>query len=74
MTGLLNDLRVDRLVFAHQLDLQNDKVLLVRLGEADLRDHSFLDQRILTQDMTYEWLGWSEFEAAAEALPEQLLS
>ncbi len=74
MTGLLENLRVDRLVYAHQLDLLNDSVLLVRLGDADLRDHSFLDQRILRQGMNHEWLGWSQFEAAAEALPEKVPS
>lgn len=69
---MLNKLTVDSLVCAHQLDLLNDNVLLVQLGESDLRDHSFLDQRILRQDMNYEWIGWSEFKAAAERLPVQV--
>lgn len=72
LTGLLNNLSSDRLVYAHQLNLPNDSVLLVRLGEADLRDHSFLDERILTPQMNFEWLGWSEFETAAKALPEKI--
>ena len=72
MTGLLENLGVDRFVLPHQLDLLNDSVLLVRLGESDLRDHSFLDQRILKQGMDYKWLGWNKFEAAAETLPEKV--
>lgn len=72
MTGLLENLGVDRFVLPHQLDLLNDSVLLIRLGESDLRDHSFLDQRILRQGMDYKWLGWNKFEAAAETLPKKV--
>lgn len=72
MTALLENLTVDRFVFPHQLNLLSDSVLLVRLSEADLRDHSFLDERILRQGMNYEWLDWSKFAAAAEALPEKV--
>ena len=72
MTGLLEALTLDRLVFPHQLDLLSDSVLLVRLSEADLRDHSFLDKRILRQGMDYKWLGWGEFETAADALPKKV--
>lgn len=72
MTGLLQKLGTGRFVFPHQLDLMNDSVLLVRLNDADLRDHSFLDQRILRQEMAYEWLRWSEFEAAAQTLPKKV--
>lgn len=71
MAGLLNKLGADHLVYVHQLNLQSDSVLLVRLDDADLRNHSFLDQRVFRQDMNYEWLGWGEFEAAAETLPEK---
>ena len=74
LTGLLNNLRSSHLVYPHQLNLLNDKVLLVQLGEAALRDHSFLDERILTQNMQYEWLGWSDFKTAAAALPEKIPS
>lgn len=56
-------------MYAHQLDLLNDSVLLVRLGEADLRNHSFLDQRILRQDMPFEWVAWPQFESIAHRLP-----
>ena len=71
MTGLLEELTRDRRVFPHQLDLLSDSVLLVRLSEADLRDHSFLDKRILRQGMDYKWLGWGEFETVADALPRK---
>jgi len=72
LSGLLDNLKIDRFVFPHQLDLMNDSVLLVRLSNADLRDHSFLDQRILRQGMTHEWLRWSEFEAVAQTLSKKV--
>ena len=71
MSVLLKRMRVDGLVCAHQLNLLNDSVLLVQLDESDLRDHSFLDQRILRQEMDYDWIRWSDFEAAAMGLPAQ---
>ena len=70
MTGLLEELAIDRLVFPHQLDLLSDSVLLVRISEADLCDHSFLDKRILRQGMDYKWVAWGEFKAVADTLPE----
>jgi hypothetical protein len=72
LTGLFENLKVDHFIFPHQLNLMSDKVLLVHLGEADIRDHSFLDQRILRQGMDYEWSGWNKFEAAAGTLPEKV--
>lgn len=72
MTGLLHNLRTDARVYPHQLDLLNDTVLLVRLGESELREHSFLDQRVLKQGMSYEWTGWGQFAAVAGAIPAKL--
>jgi len=69
LADLLHILRTDPHVYPHQLDLLNETVLLVRLGAADLREHSFLDQRVLTQGMNYEWTGWGPFAAVAGALP-----
>ncbi|MGI9233482.1 MAG: hypothetical protein ACR2RD_07615 [Woeseiaceae bacterium] len=70
----MKKMTVDNLVCAHQLNLLNDSVLLVQLDESDLRHHSFLDERILRQEMNYEWIRWSEFEAAAEGIPVQIPS
>lgn len=71
MAGLLHRLNADRLVFPHQLNLFADVVLLVRLSEADLREHSFLDERILKQGIAHEWVAWDQFEAAAAMLPHK---
>ena len=69
MNGLLGKLGRDPLVYVHQLDLLNDSVLLVQLNESELRNHSFLDQRIFRQDMPFEWVTWPGFEAVANTLP-----
>lgn len=72
MGALLERIGVDSLVYAFELNLLNDSVLLVQLGESDLRNHSFLDQRILRQEMNHELVSWSDFEAAAKGLPVQV--
>lgn len=72
MAGLLQNLGTDHRVYVHQMNLQSDTVLLVQLNEAELQDHSFLDQRVFRQDMNYEWIGWENFEAAAETLPDKV--
>lgn len=71
MTALLNKLGSDPLVYAHQLDLLSDRVLLVQLSEPELRDHSFLDQRVLRQDMPFQWVAWPQFASAVATLPEK---
>ena len=71
MTGLLNNLVIDRRVFPHQLNLLNDSVLLVQLNDSELREHSFLDQRILRQGIRHEWVPWRQFEVKAAALQKQ---
>ena len=37
----------DASLFVHQLDIANDRLLLMRVSEADLRSASFLDQRLI---------------------------
>ena len=70
MSRLLSRIADDARVYPHQLDVLSDAVLLVQLSDDDLGDHSFLDQRVLRQDMTYEWLPWAELESAAASLPQ----
>ena len=72
MAGLLKNLGTDHLVYVHQLNLQSDTLLLVQLDQADIENHSFLDQRVFRQEMNYEWVDWAEFEAAAEPLPKEI--
>ena len=68
---MLKKLGTDHLVYVHQLNLQSDTLLLVQLEEAELLNHSFLDQRVFRQDMNYEWVGWAEFEALARQLAQE---
>lgn len=57
--------RRDASLLPQQIDIVNDHVLLVRLGEQDYRDASFLDQRLLTPDRGAQWAPW----AALEGIP-----
>lgn len=56
-------------LFPHQLDILNDRVLLVPLGEQEFRDASFLDQRLLTQTRQMHWADWAELERASVGWP-----
>ncbi len=56
-------------LFAHQIDIAQNRVLLVRLTEKDYREASFLDQRLLTQDRPMQWAEWAALEAESTALP-----
>lgn len=47
----------------HMADLASDRVLVALLGEADYRNASFLDQRLLTDRIGREWMEW-------DALPD----
>ena len=70
MTDLLDSLATDRLIHAHQLNLLNDRALLVRFDVATLSDHSFLDQRAIRRDHDYEWHPWEGFASVAQTLPD----
>lgn len=69
MTSLIENLGSDHCVYAHQLNLLNDTVLLVRLTETELNEHSFLDERIFRPDMKFEWVPWDQFQAQTASLP-----
>jgi len=69
LTSLVENLGSDHCVYAHQLNLLNDTVLLVQLTEAELNEHSFLDERIFRPDMKFEWVPWDQFEAQTATLP-----
>ncbi|HEY5776217.1 MAG TPA: hypothetical protein VIS57_09040 [Xanthomonadales bacterium] len=45
-------------IFPHQLDLINDKLLLVELSAAEVSAASFLDQRVLKQTTRGTWIPW----------------
>jgi len=54
----------DASLFVHQIDATNDRLLLTQLSEADFRDASFLDQRLLQaqvgqQQRAMQWGDWS---------------
>jgi hypothetical protein len=69
LTSLIESFGLDHRVYAHQLNVLNDTVLLVQLSEAELSEHSFLDERIFRPDMKFEWAPWDQFEAQAASLP-----
>ena len=71
MTSLIENLGSDRCVYAHQINLLNDTVLLVQLTETELTEHSFLDERIFRPDMKFEWVPWDQFEAKTASLPSE---
>lgn len=52
----LNGLVNDPTVFAHQLDVIDRQVLLVRLTPEQIRDAAFLDQRVLTGNEPGAWV------------------
>ena len=53
--------------FPQQMDAASDRVLLVRMNEADYYTASFLDQRMLTQQSQPQWIAWDELEATDQA-------
>lgn len=69
LTSLVENFGLDHRVYAHQLNLVNDSVLLVELNESELAEHSFLDERVFRKDMKFEWVPWKQFEAQAAAEP-----
>lgn len=65
------EIRLDALaaspdIYPQKLDLLRDSALLIRLGEKDYRDASFLDDRILRSDTVG---AWAHTSALAERLP-----
>lgn len=54
-------------LFPHQLDIINDRVLLVELTEQAYRDASFLDQRLLDQQ-PMQWASWAQLEGESAGL------
>ena len=69
LTSLIENFGLDHRVYAHQLNLLNDTVLLVQLSDTELNEHSFLDERIFRPDMKFEWVPWDQFEAQTTSLP-----
>ncbi|MEL7197339.1 MAG: hypothetical protein AAGL10_03400 [Pseudomonadota bacterium] len=61
-------------LFAHTLDLAGDRVLLVQMSEADYRQSSFLDNRLLqpvgqtNPARSMQWAGWDELEEASQSV------
>ncbi|MEZ5921617.1 MAG: hypothetical protein R3C60_09740 [Parvularculaceae bacterium] len=67
---LLASIGSDRDVFIHQIDALNARALLVRLGEAQLKAASFLDDRIITPGVNTAWVPLAELDAAASRAPQ----
>ncbi len=65
------DLATDPELFVHQFDIANDRALVLRVSEDDLRAASFLDQRLLEArpgevERRREWVEWDELGASEE--------
>lgn len=54
-------------LFAHDIDLSRDAMLFVQLTEQDYRTASFLDNRILREDMTGAWFRLATVSQAISA-------
>lgn len=50
----------DASLFPHLLDVVSDRVMLSRLSERDYQNASFLDQRIVTDTASGQWVPWHE--------------
>ena len=59
----LDDLAASPALYPQKLDLIRDAVLLIRMGEADYREASFLDDRVLRPGIEG---AWAPFEAVAQ--------
>jgi hypothetical protein len=62
------NLAADPRLFVHQLDIANDRALVLRISEDDLRAASFLDQRLLEArpgeiERQRDWVGWEDLAA-----------
>ena len=58
--ALYRDLPAALTVHPHQVDLLEDRLLMLRLSEETLRDASFLDQRVLTRGADGAWFAWQQ--------------
>ncbi|MEM6826666.1 MAG: hypothetical protein AAF553_01845 [Pseudomonadota bacterium] len=61
----------DPSLFVHQIDVAHDRLLLMRVGEEDLRAASFLDQRLLEAKpgetpRARQWADWSTIAPQTE--------
>jgi hypothetical protein len=56
------DLPQSLAVHLHQIDLLQERVLLLRLSPEDFARASFLDQRVVTREMQGAWFGWEQLE------------
>lgn len=59
----------DASLLPHMADLANDRVLVALLADADYRAASFLDQRLLTDRIGREWMGWNALPDLGPAAP-----
>ena len=67
---LLASLPADRDIFPHQYSPAADQVLLVRIGDAVVRQASFLDERVLPQGAEGAWFSADAVASASGALPQ----
>lgn len=58
-------------IYPHQLDLKAQRVLLVELSASQIANASFLDERVLTQDVKGIWVPW---QAVKDNLPKPVIA
>jgi len=66
---LYRDLPGSLAVHLHQIDLQRDRALLVRLSPQDYAQASFLDQRVLNGHRPRAWFPWQRIEERMQGCP-----
>ncbi|MBA3896296.1 MAG: hypothetical protein H0X36_03995 [Sphingomonadaceae bacterium] len=52
-------------------DVAQDRVLLAMLSEADYRDASFLDQRVMTPGRPSEWVDWADLATLSAGMADE---
>lgn len=60
--------------YPHSFDAAGDRVMLIRLSEADYNAASFLDQRVLTPAMRGTWIPFAEVAAMAHLIQKKPLN
>jgi hypothetical protein len=67
------DIAASPRLYPHQLDLARNRLMLLRLTQADYRAASFLDDRMATPDMVVGWAPAASLAVAAKAIRQRPL-
>jgi len=65
--GVDRDLGRSLELYPHQIDLDRDRVLMLRLTPQDFSAASFLDQRLLDRSRSQSWISWDRIREALRA-------